>query len=92
MEIGNRGCGGVDVRKKSLPVWIRPPIGRPEMAVREEAFRTFTKDLRRLRRRLMRCRLTELAMESTVTGRRSRVLRQSDSRVSLGDGVSTPAV
>ena len=40
----------------------------------------------------MRCRLTELAMESTVTGRRSRVLRQSDRRASLGDGVSTPSV
>ncbi|MBI2688496.1 MAG: transposase [Acidobacteria bacterium] len=53
------------MHKKSLSVCIRPPIGRPEMPVREETFRTFTKDLRRLRTWLMQCHVTELAMEST---------------------------
>lgn len=35
------------------------------MPLKEETFRTFTKDLRRLRQWLIQCRVTELAMEST---------------------------
>lgn len=65
MEVPYRRCSGIDVHKKSLAVCIRPPIGRPDLPVREETFRTFTKDLRRLRQWLIQCRVTELAMEST---------------------------
>lgn len=65
MSLAYRRCCGIDVHKKSLSVCIRPPVGRTDMAVREETFRTFTKDLRRLRQWLMQCKVTELAMEST---------------------------
>jgi len=65
MEIAYRRCAAIDVHKKSLSVCIRPPIGRPDMPLKEETFRTFTKDLRRLRQWLIQCRVTELAMEST---------------------------
>jgi transposase len=65
MEVPYRRCSGIDVHKKILSVCIRPPIGRPDMPMREEKFRTFTKDLRRLRQWLIQCKVTELAMEST---------------------------
>ena len=65
MGIAYRRCAAIDVHKKSLSVCIRPPIGRPNEPLKEQTFRTFTKDLRRLRKWLIQCRVTELAMEST---------------------------
>ena len=65
MAIAYRRCAAIDVHKKSLSVCIRPPIGRPNEPLKEQTFRTFTKDLRRLRKWLIQCRVTELAMEST---------------------------
>lgn len=65
MEATYRRCGAIDVHKKSLSVCIRPPVGRPDLPLREATFRTFTKDLRRLRAWLIHCKVTELVMEST---------------------------
>lgn len=65
MAIAYRRCAAIDVHKKSLSVCIRPPIGRPNEPLKEQTFRTFTRDLRRLRQWLIQCRVTELAMEST---------------------------
>lgn len=64
MESAYRRCGGLDIHKKSISVCILPPVGHPGEA-KEETFRTFTRDLRRLRAWLISCRVTELVMEST---------------------------
>lgn len=59
-----RRCCGIDVHKKSVTVCILPPeatSGEPKKRV----FRTFTRDLHKLRFWLQSCRVTEVAMEST---------------------------
>jgi transposase len=40
-------------------------VGSQGVAVKEEKFRTFTRDLKRLRKWLLNCRVTEIVMEST---------------------------
>lgn len=65
MEPGYRRCCGIDVHKKSLSVCVLPPVGSPGVPVKEERFGTFTRDLKRLRRWLLNCRVTEIVMEST---------------------------
>ena len=64
MQTEYRRCCGIDVHKKSLSVCILPPAGSGG-PMKEEKFRTFTKDLKRLRVWLQQCKVTELAMEST---------------------------
>jgi transposase len=64
MESGYRRCCGIDVHKKSVSVCVLPPAGS-KGAMKEETFRTFTRDLKRLRAWLIACRVTEVAMEST---------------------------
>jgi transposase len=59
-----RRCCGIDVHKKSLSVCVRPPVGT-QAPLKEEKFRTFTRDLKRLRTWLINCRVTEIVMEST---------------------------
>lgn len=59
-----RRCCGIDVHKKSLSVCVRPAEGT-QARLKEEKFRTFTRDLKRLRTWLMNCRVTEIVMEST---------------------------
>ena len=59
-----RRCCGIDVHKKSLSVCVRPPVGT-QAPIKEEKFRTFTRDLKRLRTWLINCRVTEIVMEST---------------------------
>ncbi len=41
------------------------PVGNQTIPVKEEKFRTFTRDLKRLRAWLLNCRVTEIVMEST---------------------------
>jgi transposase len=53
------------VHKKSINVCVLPPVGKPESEVKEERFRTFTRDLQRLRKWLINCHVTEVVMEST---------------------------
>jgi transposase len=60
-----RRCCGIDVPKKSLSVCVLPPIGTRTVAVKHQIFRTFTRDLKRLRAWLLKCRVTEIVMEST---------------------------
>jgi transposase len=60
-----RRCCGIDVHKKSISVCVLPPVGSHGIAVKEERFRTFTRDLKRLRSWLLNCRVTEIVMEST---------------------------
>ena len=59
-----RRCCGIDVHKRSISVCVLPPEGEQGMLKRER-FRTFLRDLKRLRVWLMRCKVTEVAMEST---------------------------
>jgi transposase len=46
-------------------VCVLPPVGSRGVPVKEEHFRTFTRDLKRLRQWLRNCRVTEIVMEST---------------------------
>lgn len=64
MKQGYRRCCGIDVHKKSLSVCVLPPEGQAG-EVKREKFRTFLRDLKRLKVWLMNCRVTEVAMEST---------------------------
>jgi transposase len=59
-----RRCCGIDVHKKSVSVCVLPPEGQQGM-VKRETFRTFLRDLKRLRAWLKNCKVTEVAMEST---------------------------
>lgn len=65
MEPEYRRCCGIDVHKKSISVCVLPPVGSRSIPIREEKFRTFTRDLKRLRTWLANCRVTEIVMEST---------------------------
>jgi len=65
MEAKYRRCCGIDVHKKSVTVCVLPPVGKPEVEVRKRNFRTFTRDLKQLRKWLKNCQVTEIAMEST---------------------------
>jgi transposase len=65
MEPEYRRCCGIDVHKKSLSVCVLPPVGSRTIPIKEEKFRTFTRDLKRLRAWLLKCRVTEIVMEST---------------------------
>jgi transposase len=65
MEPEYRRCCGIDVHKQSISVCVLPPVGSRSIAIKEEKFRTFTRDLKRLRAWLLNCRVTEIVMEST---------------------------
>ena len=65
MEPAYRRCCGIDVHKKSLSVCVLPPVGSHGVPAKEETFRTFTRDLKRLRAWLLKCRVTDIVMEST---------------------------
>lgn len=65
MEPEYRRCCGIDVHKKSISVCVLPPVGSRTIPLKEEKFRTFTRDLKRLRTWLTNCRVTEIVMEST---------------------------
>lgn len=64
MKQGYRRCSGIDVHKKSLSVCVLPPEGQAG-EVKREKFGTFLRDLKRLKAWLLKCRVTEVAMEST---------------------------
>ena len=65
MEPGYRRCCGIDVHKDTLTVTVLPPVGRADMKIKRQVYRTFTRNLRRLRGWLCSCRVTDVAMEST---------------------------
>jgi transposase len=65
MEPRYRRCCGIDVHKKSLSVCVLPAEGVRTGTLRQETFRTFTRDLKRLRAWLGKCKVTEIVMEST---------------------------
>ncbi|MBV9403734.1 MAG: IS110 family transposase [Acidobacteriaceae bacterium] len=60
-----RRCCGIDVHKKSVNVCVLPPLGKDSSELKQETFRTFTRDLKRLRVWLLNCKVTEIVMEST---------------------------
>lgn len=59
-----RRCCGIDVHKKSVSVCVLPPEGQPG-ELKRETFRTFLRDLKRLRVWLGKCKVTDVVMEST---------------------------
>lgn len=65
MEVEYRRCCGIDVHQKMLSVCVRPPVGSVGIEVKEQRFRTFTRDLKRLRAWLKQCGVTDIVMEST---------------------------
>jgi transposase len=65
MSTSYRRCCGIDVHKKSVTVHVRPPQGQAEVKPVEREFRTFSRDLRRLRGWLKRYQVSEVVMEST---------------------------
>lgn len=65
MNSAYRRCCGIDVHKDSVTVTVLPPVGRTDIKIKKQVFRTFTRNLRRLRSWLSSCRVTEIAMEST---------------------------
>lgn len=65
MEPGYRRCCGIDVHKDKVTVTVLPPVGRPDIKIKKQEFRTFTRNLKRLRGWLRACQVTEVAMEST---------------------------
>jgi transposase len=65
MSTEYRRCCGIDVHKKSLSICVLPPVGNGAIAVKQETFGTFTRDLKRLRVWLVKCKVTEIVMEST---------------------------
>jgi transposase len=65
MEPLYRRCCGIDVHKKMLTVCILAPVGSRGVPMKEQKFRTFTRDLKRLRKWLVQCKVTEVVMEST---------------------------
>jgi transposase len=62
---GYRRCCGMDVHKKTVEVYVLPPDGSTKGEAKERKFRTFTRDLERLRLWLGQCKVTEVVMEST---------------------------
>jgi hypothetical protein len=61
---GYRRCCGIDVHKKVVAVHVLPPDGAAgEDKYRE--FRTFRRDLDRMRQWLVQCKVTAVVMEST---------------------------
>lgn len=65
MKENHRRCCGIDVHKNSMMVCVLAPVGQPHIGVKKRKFRTFTRDLKQLRRWLKNCQVTEIAMEST---------------------------
>jgi transposase len=65
MQPGYRRCCGIDVHRDQVTVTVLPPVGRTEVRIKKQEFRTFTRNLKRLRAWLLACRVTEVAMEST---------------------------
>jgi transposase len=65
MQPAYRRCCGIDVHKKSISVCVLPPVGNGSVASKQETFRTFTRDLKRLRAWLLKCKVSEIVMEST---------------------------
>lgn len=65
MELAYRRCCGIDVHKDTLTVTVLPPVGRGDIKTKKQVFRTFTRNLKRLRGWLRNCRVTDVAMEST---------------------------
>jgi len=60
-----RRCCGIDVHKKKLSVYVLPPEGQTGARALEREFRTFTRDLCRLREWLQQCHVNEVVMEAT---------------------------
>jgi transposase len=65
MATSYRRCCGIDVHKKSIQVYVLPPQGQTQIKALEREYRTFSRDLRRLRGWLNRQRVSEVVMEST---------------------------
>ena len=66
MEPTQRRCCGIDVHKKKLMAHVLPPHGQMmETKPLEREFRTFTRELRRLRDWLQECGVSEVVMEAT---------------------------
>jgi len=65
MATSYRRCCGIDVHKKSIQVYVLPPQGQTQIKALEREYRTFSRDLRRLRGWLSRQRVSEVVMEST---------------------------
>ena len=65
MQTSYRRCCGIDVHKKSIQVYVLPPQRQAGIKPQEREFRTFSRDLRRLRGWLKGQQVSEVVMEST---------------------------
>ena len=57
-----RRCCGIDVHEKSVTVCVLPSDGARAGEAKKKVFRTFTRDLIRLRVFLKNCRVTDVAI------------------------------
>ena len=60
-----RRCCGIDVHKNSVTVCVLAPVGQRHIPVKKQQFRTFTRDLKQLRKWLKNCEVTAIGMEAT---------------------------
>lgn len=101
-EPAYRRCCGIDVHKDTVTVTVLPPVGRSEQETKQQVFRTFTRNLRRLRGWLLNCGVTAVAMESTgqywravwniLEGRIPKMLLLNPLHVKALDGEKTDAI
>jgi transposase len=102
MQPGYRRCCGIDVHRDKLTVTVLPPVGRADVKIKKQEFRTFTRNLKRLRAWLLACRVTEVAMESTgqywqpvwniLEGATSKMLLLNPLHVKALEGQKTDAI
>jgi Transposase len=65
MEVVYRRCCGIDVHKDSITACVLVNEAGKERSVRKKQFRTYWKDLQRLRFWLLASKVEKVAMEST---------------------------
>src|SRR5258708_1462589 len=102
MQPGYRRCCGIDVHRDKLTVTVLPPVGRTDVKIKKQEFRTFTRNLKRLRAWLQACQVTEVAMESTgqywmpvwniLEGSTSKMLLLNPLHVKALEGQKTDAI
>ena len=65
MQTWFRRCCGIDVHKKRIQVHVLPLQGQSQIKPLEREYRTFSRDLQRLKAWFQRCQVSGVVMEST---------------------------
>src|SRR5258708_20380714 len=102
MQPGYRRCCGIDVHRDKLTVTVLPPVGRTDVKIKKQEFRTFTRNLKRLGGWVKAWGVTEVAMESTgkywmpvwniLEGSTSKMLLLNPLHVKALEGQKTDAI